>query len=86
MLPGRVVFLSLHSSPLASLGSGDGGGMNVYVRSLTGELVRAGVECDVLTRAEDAQTPPVVEVDRGLRVVNVDVGPTSPSAGPNSWT
>ena len=39
--------LSLHTSPLAQPGQGDGGGMNVYVRSLAVALARAGVECDL---------------------------------------
>lgn len=78
MLSGRVAFLSLHSSPLAPLGTGDGGGMNVYVRSLAAELVKAGVECDVLTRAEDPEAPPIVEVEGGVRVVHLPVGPRRP--------
>ena len=47
MSPNRVAMLSLHTSPLAQPGTGDGGGMNVYVRSLASALVRAGVECDL---------------------------------------
>jgi len=35
----RLAVLSLHTSPLAQPGTGDGGGMNVYVRELgAGEL------------------------------------------------
>ena len=30
-----VAILSLHTSPLAQPGAGDGGGMNVYVRELS---------------------------------------------------
>ena len=52
MSPNRVAMLSLHTSPLAQPGTGDGGGMNVYVRSLASALVRAGVECDLVTRAD----------------------------------
>ena len=40
----RVAVLSLHTSPLAQPGVGDGGGMNVYVRELTSSLARLGVE------------------------------------------
>ena len=47
----RLAVLSMHTSPLAQPGTGDGGGMNVYVRELTTALARAGVECDVYTRA-----------------------------------
>ena len=46
-----LAVLSLHTSPLAQPGSGDGGGMNVYVRELSSALARAGVDCDVYTRA-----------------------------------
>ena len=39
----RLAVLSLHTSPLAQPGTGDGGGMNVYVRELSAALARAGV-------------------------------------------
>jgi D-inositol-3-phosphate glycosyltransferase len=74
----RVAMLSVHTSPLAQPGAGDGGGMNVYVRSLASNLARAGVPCDVLTRAEHAERPPVVEVERGFRVVHLIAGPPAP--------
>ncbi len=74
----RVAMLSVHTSPLAQPGAGDGGGMNVYVRSLASNLARAGVPCDVLTRAEHAEQPPVVEVERGFRVVHLAAGPVAP--------
>jgi D-inositol-3-phosphate glycosyltransferase len=74
----RVAMLSVHTSPLAQPGSGDGGGMNVYVRSLASALARAGVECDVLTRAEHAEQPPVVSVEPGFRVVHLDAGVRAP--------
>src|SRR5713226_3153983 len=74
----RVAMLSVHTSPLAQPGAGDGGGMNVYVRSLASNLARAGVPCDVLTRAEHAEQPPVVEVERGFRVVHIVAGPIAP--------
>src|SRR5262245_44580670 len=74
----RVAMLSLHTSPLAQPGAGDGGGMNVYIRSLASALARAGVECDVMTRAEHAEQPPVVDVEPGFRVVHLDAGPRAP--------
>ena len=55
----RVAMLSVHTSPLAQPGTGDGGGMNVYVRALASALARAGVAVDVLTRAEHPEQPPV---------------------------
>lgn len=74
----RVAMLSVHTSPLAQPGAGDGGGMNVYVRSLASNLARAGVACDVLTRAEHAEQPPVVEIEHGFRVVHIGAGPAAP--------
>jgi D-inositol-3-phosphate glycosyltransferase len=74
----RVAMLSVHTSPLAQPGAGDGGGMNVYVRSLASNLARAGVRCDVLTRAEHAEQQPVVQVERGFRVVHLPAGPAAP--------
>ncbi|HEY1652437.1 MAG TPA: glycosyltransferase [Acidimicrobiales bacterium] len=71
----RLAVLSLHTSPLAQPGTGDGGGMNVYVRELTAALARTGVACDVFTRAWSPDLPPVVEVEPGLRVHHVRAGP-----------
>jgi len=70
--------LSVHTSPLAQPGSGDGGGMNVYVRAVASALARAGVECDVFTRREHPEQPPVVDVEPGFRVVHVNAGPAAP--------
>ena len=61
----RLAMLSLHTSPLAQPGTGDGGGMNVYVRELAAALARSGAECDVFTRAWRQGLPPLVEVEPG---------------------
>ncbi|MGO8826717.1 MAG: glycosyltransferase [Acidimicrobiales bacterium] len=71
----RLAVLSLHTSPLAQPGTGDGGGMNVYVRELTAALARSGVTCDVFTRAWSDGLPEVVDVEPGLRVHHVPAGP-----------
>ncbi len=71
----RLAVLSLHTSPLAQPGTGDGGGMNVYVRELTSALARSDVACDVFTRAWSVDLPPVVDVEPGLRVHHVQAGP-----------
>ena len=57
---------SMHTSPLAQPGAGDGGGMNVYVRALASALAQAGVDCDVYTRAEHPEQPAIVQVEPGL--------------------
>ncbi|HXZ62957.1 MAG TPA: glycosyltransferase [Acidimicrobiales bacterium] len=71
----RLAVLSLHTSPLAQPGSGDGGGMNVYVRELAAALARSGVACDVFTRAWSPHLPEVVQVEPGFRVHHVPAGP-----------
>jgi D-inositol-3-phosphate glycosyltransferase len=76
----RLAVLSLHTSPLAQPGTGDGGGMNVYVRELAAALARAGVSCDVFTRAQSPALPSVVEVEPGLRVHHVAAGQRAPMA------
>lgn len=65
----------MHTSPLAQPGTGDSGGMNVYVRELAGSLARAGVPVTVYVRRDDAELPDVVEVEPGMSVVHVDAGP-----------
>src|SRR4051812_8977500 len=65
----------MHTSPLAQPGSGDGGGMNVYVRELSSALALAGVDCDIYTRACEPGPPDIVEIESGFRVHNVAAGP-----------
>lgn len=74
----NVTVLCFHTSPLAQPGTGDGGGMNVYVRELSTALARAGVTCDVFTRADAPGLPPTVSVEPGFRVHHVPVGPAHP--------
>ena len=45
-----LAVISLHTSPLAQPGSGDSGGMNVYVRELVASVSQAGVNCHVYVR------------------------------------
>ncbi|HVF31584.1 MAG TPA: glycosyltransferase [Acidimicrobiales bacterium] len=70
-----LAVLSMHTSPLAQPGTGDGGGMNVYVRELAAALARAGVRCDVYTRAFDPDQPAIVDVEPGFAVHHVPAGP-----------
>ncbi len=70
----RVTVLSLHTSPLAQPGVGDGGGMNVYVRELVSSLAHAGVDCTTYTRRTDAHSPREVLVEPNHKVVYVDAG------------
>jgi D-inositol-3-phosphate glycosyltransferase len=52
--------------------------MNVYVRELSSALARAGVECDVYTRADRSALEPIVRVEPGFRVHHIESGPAAP--------
>ncbi len=67
--------ISLHTSPLLQPGSGDSGGMNVYVREVASALTQAGIECTTYTRADRPGLPPEVSVEPGHRVVHLPAGP-----------
>jgi D-inositol-3-phosphate glycosyltransferase len=73
----RLAVLSYHTSPLAQPGTGDGGGMNVYVRELSSALARLGHEVDVYTRRDNTRVADLVNVEPGFRVHFVTAGPPS---------
>ena len=64
-VPRRVATLSVHTSPLDQPGTGDAGGMNVYVLEVSRRLAEMGVAVDVFTRATSSALPPVVEMSPG---------------------
>jgi D-inositol-3-phosphate glycosyltransferase len=74
----NVAFLSMHTSPLLQPGSGDAGGMNVYIDELCRTMAARGVQADVYTRRIDPDDAVVVKVLPGYRVFHVDVGPAAP--------
>lgn len=76
----RVAVLSVHTSPLEQPGTGDGGGLNVYVLQVARRLASRGVAVDVFTRRTSPHQPEVVEVADGLRVIRVTAGPPQPVA------
>lgn len=72
----RVAMLSLHTSPLASLGrTPNAGGMNVYVRELSRELGRGGMYVDIFTRRADPSLPPIHQVTDRVRLIQIPAGP-----------
>ncbi|HEV2107055.1 MAG TPA: glycosyltransferase, partial [Thermomicrobiales bacterium] len=74
----RVAMISVHTSPLASLGSADAGGMNVYIRELACHLGMLGVEIDIFTRRTSPGTPEVAPLCPGVNVISVKAGPPEP--------
>src|SRR2546421_8846249 len=73
--PRRVATISVHASPLDQPGTGDAGGMNVYIVEVARGLAEAGVEVEIFTRAAASDLPPVVEMAPGVLVRHVISGP-----------
>ncbi|AJT41659.1 glycosyltransferase [Psychromicrobium lacuslunae] len=67
----HIMMLCLHTSPLAQPGSGDAGGMNVYVRQLSLHLAALGHSVEIVTAAsgQDTELAPRVSV-RHLGLTN----------------
>jgi len=70
----RIAEISVHGCPLRPLGSKDTGGMNVYVRQLSQELGRIGVEVDVFARWHDPKEPEVVGIGEKARLIHIAAG------------
>ncbi|MFF8644993.1 D-inositol-3-phosphate glycosyltransferase [Streptomyces sp. NPDC015345] len=73
--PRRVAMLSVHTSPLHQPGTGDAGGMNVYIVELAKRLAAINIEVEIFTRATTGALPPAVELAPGVLVRHVDAGP-----------
>ncbi|MBM6545265.1 D-inositol-3-phosphate glycosyltransferase [Janibacter sp. YIM B02568] len=71
----RVAMISVHTSPLAQPGTGDAGGLNVYVVETAKEMARRGIEVDIFTRRTRALDGDVVELAPGVDVHHVIAGP-----------
>lgn len=71
----RVAMISMHTSPLQQPGTGDSGGMNVYILSTATELAKQGIEVDIYTRATRPSQGEIVRVAENLRVINISAGP-----------
>ncbi|MEW9554468.1 D-inositol-3-phosphate glycosyltransferase [Nonomuraea sp. NPDC050783] len=71
----RVATISMHTSPLDQPGTGDAGGMNVYIVESAKRLADLGVEVEIFTRATARDLPPVAELAPGVLVRHVAAGP-----------
>ncbi|MFC5820136.1 D-inositol-3-phosphate glycosyltransferase [Nonomuraea sp. NPDC050478] len=65
----------MHTSPLDQPGTGDAGGMNVYIVESAKRLAQSGVEVDIFTRATARDLPPVAELAPGVLVRHLTAGP-----------
>jgi D-inositol-3-phosphate glycosyltransferase len=74
--PLNIAMLSVHTSPLASLGGKEAGGMNVYVRELSRELGERGVRVDIFTR-NNRDTASIIEhLAPNVRLISLPAGET----------
>ncbi|NUS13201.1 MAG: D-inositol-3-phosphate glycosyltransferase [Streptomyces sp.] len=71
----RVAMLSVHTSPLHQPGTGDAGGMNVYIVELARRLAERDIEVEIFTRSTTGTRRPNVELAPGVLVRHVDAGP-----------
>jgi D-inositol-3-phosphate glycosyltransferase len=74
-VPRRIATLSVHTSPLDQPGTGDAGGLNVYVVQVAKLLAARGTEVEIFTRAVCRDTPPQAELAPGVLVRSVAAGP-----------
>jgi D-inositol-3-phosphate glycosyltransferase len=74
-VPRRVAMLSAHTSPLEQPGTGDAGGLNVYVVETARRLAECGTEVEIFTRTTSSERPAVVPLAPGVLVRHVSAGP-----------
>ena len=71
----RIATFMLHTSPLDQAGTGDAGGMNVYVVESAKKMANSGVEVDIFTRSTKSGLPDKVEIAPGVNVRHIEAGP-----------
>jgi len=76
--PTRVAMISMHTSPLDQPGTGDGGGLNVYVVQTARRLAQRGVHVDIFTRRASVDVPDTHALADGVDVHHVSAGPAQP--------
>ncbi len=71
----RVATLMVHTSPLDQAGTGDAGGMNIYVCESAQQMAAQGIKVDIFTRRANNDHPDIVDLGNGVRVIHLNVGP-----------
>jgi D-inositol-3-phosphate glycosyltransferase len=66
--------LVVHSNPVVEPGVGDAGGMTVYVRQMARSLAARGLDVDIYTRRDAAETPAVTHLYPGVVVRQIPAG------------
>jgi D-inositol-3-phosphate glycosyltransferase len=76
----RIALISEHASPLRALGGAQAGAGD-RIGQVAHALARRGHCVDILTRRAAPESPAVVELQPGVRVLHVDAGPAFVPAG-----
>lgn len=71
----RIAILSVHTSPMHQPGTGDSGGMNVYIAETAKRIAQRGIEVEIFTRATSLTEPEVTELAPGVLVRHIPAGP-----------
>lgn len=71
----RIAILSVHTSPLHQPGTGDAGGMNVYIAETAKCIARRGIEVEIFTRATGTNDREATELAPGVLVRHIPAGP-----------
>jgi D-inositol-3-phosphate glycosyltransferase len=81
----RIAMICVHSSPLATLGGKETGGMNVYVRELSRELGKQGIQVDIFTRSQNEKIPKMLSWQNGVRIIHLKAGLEKPYHKDRLW-
>ena len=67
----RIAELSVHSCPRRPLGTGDVGGMNLYILSLCHQMNKLGIEVDIFARWHDPGEPEIINLNERTRLIHI---------------
>jgi len=67
----------MHASPIAALGSGENGGMNVYIRAVCEELSQRGIPTEIFTRRSSPDGLDRIRLAEHSWVTQLRVGPAA---------
>ena len=70
----RIAEISVHSCPRRPLGTGDVGGMNLYILTLSHEMNKLGVEVDIFARWHDPDEPEIIKINERTRLIHIHAG------------
>jgi D-inositol-3-phosphate glycosyltransferase len=74
----RAAVLSVHTSPVDQPGTGDSGGMNVYIKSVATRLQDRGIDVDLFTRCRGGVDHETKHLTTHAHVVAIKAGPCAP--------